>query len=107
MSETAIATIVWSHPGKVPGNLREKPFSRRAAARLLREATEYLAAWGLPLDEYEGRVERFENDYTLTECIEVIWRHRGTGAEVVLTEIHATAAGRILQAGSQYGRLTL
>lgn len=87
------------------GQLREKPVTPRAAARLLRDARTYLDGFGLPWDQYEGRVERFENDWTHVETTEVIWRHRVTGAEVVLSEVWATRYGRILQAGSQYGQL--
>jgi hypothetical protein len=105
LPEQRVVTI--GFPGRKVGIEREHPLPARVAARVLREAAEYLGPFGLPLDQYDGQVTRTRNDYTLVETIEVTWRHRTTGAEVVLTNLYITARGAILQAGTQYGRLTL
>lgn len=79
--------------------------SLKIQEKLLAQAKENLKGFGLDFTQLdEGRVELSNDEITA----EVIFTHRESGDEVVLSSIwFDKKTGEILQSGTNYGRLTL
>ncbi len=79
--------------------------AKRKYDRIIREAKrDYLTGFGIIWSEYHDGVAIFDE---MTTC-QVEFVHRITGRKIILTDIwFHEKTGAILQAGSNYGSLTL
>lgn len=78
--------------------------SKRAHARLVREARDMLEGYGLDFAQLDGPAFVFHEMTTATAT----WTHKTSGQEVALSEIWFNQkTGAIHQCGSNYGRLSL
>lgn len=78
--------------------------SRRAMARLIRDAHKFMDGFGLDWSQFDVSSVTFYDMQTA----QVEWKHKVSGNEVHLTDIHfERKTGEIIQAGSNYGNLTL
>lgn len=85
---------------KVPGEISERSYRR-----ILRDAkTDYLDGFGIDWSQYdEGKVLFFDMTTAQAE-----FTHKENEKKIVLTRIYfSKSTGRIHQAGTQYGELTL
>lgn len=89
---------------------------RLAGAPLYRKVERQVRAdlepWHLPLDDYDCAIksQRITEGgwfYAITgDVLMATFTHRATGAEIEVTEIWVDDDGEIVQAGTQYGRLS-
>lgn len=78
--------------------------SKRAMARLVREAYKFMDGYGLDFSQFDAPLVTFYDMLTA----QVEWKHKVTGFEVHLTGVHfERKTGEIIQAGTNYGSLTL
>ena len=77
--------------------------NKRKVARFLADAQEYMNGFGLDFLKLEPRI--FWDDDEVTAF--VIWTHNETGQQVKLSSIYWEDDGHIMQAGMNYGILTL
>lgn len=64
----------------------------------------YLGSFGIPFDQYTAKIS---GDPAHDVVFQVIFTHKRTRAELVLSSVWTDDNGAILQAGTNHGRLTL
>jgi hypothetical protein len=74
--------------------------NQSAKARMRRECKEYLVPFGIPVNEYNAG-EIYGGPYRW----EVNFKHKRTGAEIIVSNIFVSDSGEVIQSGAHAGAL--
>lgn len=83
----------------------EKPLTKRMRARLICEARSWVEEY-VPIDWSQYSEPEIIHDETGVTC-EITWKRLSNGAEIGIGRIFYADNGSILQAGTNYGRLSV